>query len=229
MTNKRKQVEEVDAVTSALSSGEQWVIKNRKSLIIVLAVAILAVAGYFIATNYINAQEEEAQVAMFKGEFYFERDSFEIALNGNGADYIGFAAIADEYSCTKSGNLATAYAGFCAFALGNNEEALEYLEAYDGDSDERLLNPSVIAKKGDCYANMGDYEKALDLFEEASKLASNSLLTPIFLKKAAIIAEKTGDYSKAISFYEEIKNKYESTMAGYDIDRYIERAKSQIK
>ncbi|MBQ8045686.1 MAG: hypothetical protein IJ269_04970, partial [Bacteroidales bacterium] len=59
--------------------------------------------------------------------------------------------------------------------------------------------------------------------------ASNSLLTPIFLKKAAIIAEKTGDYSKAVSFYEEIKSKYENTMTGYDIDRYIERAKSQIK
>ena len=240
MANKMKKTEEVDAVTSALSSGEQWVVKHRKKLIALLVVAILAVAGYFIVTNIIDSQEEEAQPEMAKGQALVENgyaeiimnpDSanyaaiFEAALNGNGVDYMGFAAIADEYSWTKSGNLANVYAGLCAYALGNMDEALDYFEEYDGDDEERLLYPAVLAKKGDCYVNKGEYDKAMELFDEAAKLSNNTVMTPIFLKKMAVLAEKMGDKSKALSLYEEIKNKYFNTPFGQDADRYIERVK----
>ena len=45
---------------------------------------------------------------MFKGEQYFAKDSFNLALNGNGADYEGFEAIIDQYGSTSAGNLAKA-------------------------------------------------------------------------------------------------------------------------
>ena len=51
----------------------------------------------------------------------------------------------------------------------------------------------------------------------------------MFLQKAAIVAEKTGDYKKALDFYQKIKDKYSQSMIGRDIDKYIERAKAQIK
>ena len=194
---------------------------------IVLAV-ILAVAGFLMVKQfYFAPMEEEAQNAMFKGEFYFEQDNFEVALNGNEADFIGFKAIADEYSGTKAGNLANAYAGICAYNLGNNDEALEYLEAYDGN--EPLLYPNVLAMIGNCYANMGDYDKAMKNFTKAAEEASNPVISPLFLVKAATVAEKTEDYAKAVELYQEIKDKYENSVIGQDIDKYIERAKSQVK
>lgn len=228
MANKEQQMDELDKMNNVLSTGEQWIEKNGKKLTVIVLAVILVVAGYLMVKQfYLAPMEEEAQNAMFKGEFYFEQDNFEVALNGNEADFIGFKAIAEEYSATKAGNLANAYAGICAYNLGNNEEALEYLEAYDGS--EPLLYPNVIAMIGNCYANMGDYDKAMKNFTKAAEEASNPVISPLFLVKAATVAEKTEDFAKAVELYQEIKDKYENSVIGQDIDKYIERAKSQIK
>ena len=228
MANKEQKMDELDKMNNVLSSGEQWIEKNGKKLTAAVLVVILAVIGILLVKQfYLAPLEEEAQNAMFKGEFYFEQDNFEVALNGDEADFIGFKAIADEYSCTKAGNLANAYAGICAYNLGNNEEALEYLEAYDGD--EALLYPNIIAMIGNCYANMGDYNKAMKKFVEAAEEASNSVISPLFLIKAATVAEKVEDFEKAVELYQEVKDKYENSVMGQDIDKFIERAKAQIK
>ncbi|MBQ3555634.1 MAG: tetratricopeptide repeat protein [Bacteroidales bacterium] len=225
---KEQQMDELDKMNNVLSTGEQWIEKNGKKLTTIVIIAILVVAGFLMLKQfYFAPMEEEAQNAMYKGEFYFEQDNFEVALNGNEADFIGFKAIADEYSGTKAGNLANAYAGICAYNLGNNEEALEYLEAYDGD--EPLLYPNIIAMIGNCYANMGDYDKAIKNFVEAAEEASNSVISPLFLVKAATVAEKTGDNAKALEFYQEIKDKYENSVIGQDIDKYIEKVNAQLK
>ena len=228
MANKEQQMDELDKMNNVLSTGEQWIEKNGKKLTFIVLAVILVVAGFLMVKQfYFAPMEEEAQNAMFKGEFYFEQDNFEVALNGNEADFIGFKAIADEYSGTKAGNLANAYAGICAYNLGNNEEALEYLEAYDGN--EPLLYPNIIAMIGNCYANMGDYNKAMKNFTKAAEEASNPVISPLFLVKAATVAEKTEDYAKAVELYHEIKDKYENSVIGQDIDKYIERAKAQVK
>ncbi|MBE6299293.1 MAG: tetratricopeptide repeat protein [Bacteroidales bacterium] len=225
---KEQQMDELDKMNNVLSTGEQWIEKNGKKLTTIVIIAILVVAGFLMLKQfYFAPMEEEAQNAMYKGEIYFEQDNFEVALNGNEADFIGFKAIADEYSGTKAGNLANAYAGICAYNLGNNEEALEYFEAYDGG--EALLYPNIIAMIGNCYANMGDYDKAISNFVKAADEASNSVISPLFLVKAATVAEKLGDNAQALEFYQEIKDKYENSVIGQDIDKYIERTEAQVK
>ena len=228
MANNEKQMDELDKMNSVLSTTEQWIEQNRKAILIVVAAAIIVVAGFLsIRQFYFIPQETKAQEEMYKGEFYFEQDSYDVALNGNGADFIGFKAVADEYSGTDAGNLANAYAGICAYNLGNNEEALEYLKAYSGS--DALFYPNVLAMIGNCYANMGNYDEAMAAFVKAAKKASNELTSPIFLKKAAVIAEKEGDFAKAIELYQEIKDKYENSVIGQDIDKYIERTEAQVK
>ncbi|MFR3549481.1 MAG: hypothetical protein ACLTTW_04215 [Coprobacter sp.] len=59
------------------------------------------------------------------------------------------------------------------------------------------------------------------------KKAENDGFTCVFTKAA--ISGKTGDYKKALDFYQKIKDKYSQSMIGRDIDKYIERAKAQIK
>ena len=76
---------------------------------------------------------------------------------------------------------------------------------------------------------MGNYDEAMSAFVKAAKKASNELTSPIFLKKAAVIAEKEGDFAKAIELYQEIKDKYANSFIGQDVDKYIERAKLNVK
>ena len=81
----------------------------------------------------------------------FEKDSLELALNGNGLS-IGFLDIIDEYGSTKAANLANYYTGLCYLNLGQPADAIGYLDNFKG-SDPVL---SILAKGaiGDAFANL---------------------------------------------------------------------------
>ena len=72
---------------------------------------------------------------MYKAQNYFAVDSFQVALDGDNKDVMGFKEIASEYGITASGNLATAYAGICYYKLGQYEKAIKYLTQYDAGDD----------------------------------------------------------------------------------------------
>ena len=134
MANKEQKMDELDKMNNVLSSGEQWIENNGKKLTAAVLVVILAVIGILLVKQfYLAPLEEEAQNAMFKGEFYFEQDNFEVALNGDEADFIGFKAVADEYSGTKAGNLANAYAGLCAYNPQNDNLCAHYARRWCGN------------------------------------------------------------------------------------------------
>ena len=76
-TNKELEVEEI------VSRSEQFIENNSKKIIygiIALALVVGAVLG--IKHGYLIPQEKKAAAAMFKGEQYFAKDSFNLALNG---------------------------------------------------------------------------------------------------------------------------------------------------
>ena len=164
---------------------------------------------------------------MFKGEQYFARDSFALALNGNNADYIGFEAIIDQYGSTQSGNLAKAYAGICHFKLGDNQKAMDYLKSFDPKDD--MISPAMIGLIGDCYVNMGNTQEGISYFEKAANEANNDVVSPFFLKKAGRAYESLQQYDKAVAAYTTIKTKYQTSMEASDIDKFIARAANKAK
>ena len=215
-TNKELEVEEI------VSRSEQFIENNSKKIIygiIALALVVGAVLG--IKHGYLIPQEKKAAAAMFKGEQYFAKDSFNLALNGNGADYEGFEAIIDQYGSTSAGNLAKAYAGICYFKMGDNEKALEYINEVIHTSDKTVIQRYCI---GDCYVNMGNVKEGISYFEKAAKQASNEVISPTYLKKAGIAYESLKQYGDAVKAYTTIKEKYFNSMEASDIDKYITRA-----
>ena len=186
-----------------------------------LAIVIIVSAIIGVRHFYVLPRENKAQAEMYKGVFYFEKDSFQLALQGNGADFIGFKAIADEYSSTKAGNLAAAYSGLRLYNLGKYDEAITYLKNFDAD--EEFISPAIIGTIGDCYVNMDKYEEGVGYFERAAKKADNDMLSPIYLKKAATVYEKLGNKKKALEMYQKIKDSYPKSMSNQDIEKYIVR------
>ena len=90
-------------------------------------------------------------------ENLFEKDSFNMALNGDG-NAPGFLEIIDKYSSTPSGNLANYYAGICYLHLGDNKNAIKHLEKFS--SDDVIFSSMVTANLGDAYMQLGDFKKA---------------------------------------------------------------------
>ena len=222
MSHEKKELDELDKVNAALSSSEQFIQQYQKPILLgLLAIVIIVSAIIGVRHFYVLPRENKAQAEMYKGVFYFEKDSFQLALQGNGADFIGFKAIADEYSSTKAGNLAAAYSGLSLYNLGKYDEAITYLKNFDAD--EEFISPTIIGTIGDCYVNMDKYEEGVGYFERAAKKADNDMLSPIYLKKAATVYEKLGNKKKALEMYQKIKDSYPKSMSNQDIEKYIVR------
>lgn len=228
MATKEKETNAELEVEEIVSKSEQFIENNSKKIIYgIIAVAIVVGAVLGIKHGYLIPQEKKAAAAMFKGEQYFARDSFALALNGNGADYEGFEAIIDQYGSTDAGNLAKAYAGICCFKMGDTEKAMKHLKSFSGS--DNMISPAITGLIGDCLVNMGNTKEGISYFEKAAKQADNEVVSPVYLKKAGIAYESLKQYNDAIKVYTTIKDKYYTSMEAADIDKYITRASALTK
>lgn len=230
MANKTEQVLEA---TENINNREAFFMKYKKAILIAVAAIIVVIAGVFLYISQISGpREEKASTALSKGQTYFNNEMFEQAVNGDGAGFVGFAKLADEYSGTKAGNLANLYAGLCYANLGKWTEAQKSLDAFSTE-DDQMISPASQAALGDAYAHLNQLDKAVDAFKKAADMAdskaeddANNSLSPIFLIKAGEVLESQGKKDEALKIYQDIKKKYVNSMLvqSAEIDKYIERA-----
>ena len=140
MAEQKNQNEHLN-VEDALTQSEAFLIKYKNAIIGGVVAVIIIVAGFIMYKNlYAEPREEKAQAALFsKDRNTFEQDAFEQALNGDSIGYTGFLKVADDYSGTKSANLAKAYAGICYAQLGKYEEAVKMLDRLQWKKTKWLL------------------------------------------------------------------------------------------
>lgn len=210
-------------VDEALSTSEAFLIKYKNVLLGAVAALVIVVCGYLGYKHFISEPKAaKASEALFRGEQYFGAESYELALNGDSLGYAGFLKIADEFSGTAAGNLANAYSGICYAQLGKYEDAVKYLDKFNGK--DQLVAPAILGTIGNCYAQMGQLDKAAATLIKAANRANSLSLSPIYLIQAGQIFEKQGKNAEAVEAYKQVKNKYANSYQAMDIDKYIERA-----
>ena len=223
---KTQQEDNLQELESALTKTEQFIEDNQKIISYVVGGIIIVVAGYLGFNKfYLQPKEKEALSQMFMAENYFEKDSFNLAINGDG-NYLGFLDIIDDYGITKSANLAKYYTGISYLYLGQYEDAIDYLK--DFKTDDLLLAPIKEGSIGDAYMELGDTDEALKQYRKAYSLTENELTTPVYKMKAAEILESQQEYDKALALYQEIKKEYPKSNEGTSIDKYIARVKLKM-
>ncbi len=222
-TNKETTDDKLEGIESALSRTEQYIEENQKSLMIIVG-AIVVVVGIYFAFNrfYLTPQEEKAQTQMFVAEQYFEKDSFRLALNGDG-NYPGFLGIIDEYYLTNSATLSHYYAGICLKSMGKYADAIEHLKKFD--SNDNILSNVALGSIGDCYAELNENDKAIKFYKKAADNVENDFTSPIYLMRAALLLEEKGDFTKAVELFEQIEKEYNRSSEGQQAEKYIERIK----
>ncbi len=210
-------------VAEAFSKTELYIEQNKKTLLMIAGAIIIVVGGYFAYKYwYVAGEETKARSEMFKAEQYFEKDSLNKAINGDGVAS-GFLQIASDYSITPSGNLAEYYLGLCYLKQGKFEDAIEHLKSFS--SKDQIVAPLATAAIGDANMELGKTDEAITYYLKAAEQNSNNFDTPICLKKAAMANEEKGNYADAVKLYERIKNEFAETAEGREIDKYISRAK----
>lgn len=217
--NKTQASENLKEVEHALTTAELFFEKNAKLISIIFGAAVV-VALLLLATHrfYTIPHASKAKEQIFTAEQYFEKDSFNLALNGDG-NYPGVLDIIDNYGRTPAGNLAKYYAGISYLHLGKFKEAISYLE--DFKTDDLLLKPVTIGAIGDAYAELGNKEKALKYYAEAAEIKTNNFTTPIYLLKEGRMHEMMGNKEKALSIYQSLKDKYSDSNEGRLAEKYI--------
>jgi tetratricopeptide (TPR) repeat protein len=225
---KKKTIKEdnLQELESALTKTEQFIEDNQKKITYIVGAVVVIVALYLAFNRfYMQPKENEALSQMFMAENYFEKDSFNLALNGDG-NYLGFLDIIDDYGMTKSANRSKYYAGISYLHLGQYEDAIDYLKKFK--TDDLLLGPIKAGAIGDAMLELGNNEGALKQYKKAYSETDNTLTTPVYKMKAAKLLESMNELQDALKLYEEIKKDYPESAEGTAVDRYIARIKIKI-
>src|SRR6187402_933630 len=118
--NKNQNIDNLD-FNETINKTEGYINENKKSITIIGVIILVVIVGYFGYTNLIvKPQEVNAQKEMFMAEKYFQVDSVDKALNGDG-QFMGFIEIIDTYGSSNSANLAHYYVGMCYMKKGEWE------------------------------------------------------------------------------------------------------------
>jgi tetratricopeptide (TPR) repeat protein len=225
-------IDEKDSTTAEVFSKldetatitEDWVAKNQKIIIGLVAAAALFTIGYLGYQRFIAApQQEEAANEMFLAQQNFQKatdgvasDSlYKLSLNGSEGKF-GFLKIADEYSGTDAGNLANYYAGIAYLNTGKYTEAIDYLNKFK--SDDIVLGALAKGAIGDAYSQKNQPKEALENYVKASESNKNDFTTPRFLLKAGKTALALGNKADALKYFTDIKDNYEATPEAASVD-----------
>ncbi len=203
--HKHELLENSEALKEKLVVAEGWIEQNPKTVIGAALVILLVVGGYFGFTYYKNNQNVQAQKDMFQAVYYFEADSLNLALNGDGNN-LGFLAIIEDYGITDAGNLASFYAGASYLKQGKYELARLYLE--DFSSNDLLVQARAYSLVGDAYMEEQKYEDAAKFYNKAANYKPNKFFSPTYLMKEALAYEKLNQNDKAKEAYDKVISQY---------------------
>ena len=221
MANKNKTEDQFAQIEETLSKTEQFIEENQKSLMTIIGAIVGVVALFIVYQNfYIEPMEKEAQAEMYMAELYFQKDSFNLALNGDG-QYLGLLDIANDYSSTNVGQLANYYAGLSYLHTADYDNAIEYLG--DFSSDDIILSSLALGCIGDAYMELGDTDAALDAYADAVNNSANDFTAPRYMMKQAMIYTSIGDNNKALDLFKAIQSDYKTSREANGIEKYIAR------
>ena len=198
-------LENAEVIQEKLVDVETWLEKNPKTAIGIVTAILLGVGGFFGYRYYLDNQDGLAQKEMFQAVHYFEADSLNLALNGDGNN-LGFLQIIEDYGMTDAGNLANYYTGFIYLKQGKYPLAIFHLE--DFSSDDLLVQARAYSLMGDAYMEQKDFENAAKYYSKAASYKPNKEFTPGYLMKAGLAYEKLNQNAKSIEVYQTIIDKY---------------------
>ena len=215
----KKEEQNLENVQDALNTTSAWIEANQNKLTWTIVAIALVVTGVLALNTYvIKPKAAEANNENAKAVVYFAQGNYELALNGDDAECIGFEAIANDNKCSQAGKLAALYAGVCYYQLGDYTAAAEYLAKFDAK--DLNMDPAAAQLLGDTYVHLEDYAKAAKAFENAAA-SGNEIIAPMSLKKLGFVQMELGNNKAALKAFESIKNDYPASAEAQDIEKYI--------
>lgn len=219
-------LENPEVLAEQISKTEEFLEKNKKMVLVVGGVIAAIVAGYFLFNYWVTSQDESAQNEMFQAVYYFEADSLDRALEGDGNNY-GFLEIIDNYGMSKAANLSHYYIGAIYLKKGEYISAIEHLEKFS--SGDLLVQARAYGLIADANMEMGNYDEAASSYMKAADYNDNEYTSPGYLMKAGVAYEALGNLERALECYDNVVKKYINASEYQTARKHKARLESKVK
>jgi len=205
---------------------EDFVRENLRKLAYGAGAVVFLIALYFAYFNfYLAPRETEAKDQMFRAQSYFEVDSLDRAIKGDGSNP-GFEGIISEYSGTESANLARFYLGSAYLRKGQYQKAIDALGSYHAKDD--ITGSEALGMTGDAYSELNNYDQASRYYEKAVNDKPNAFTSAMYLLKEGLVYEQLKNYPRALELYKRIRSEYSQSQQARDIEKFIARVEQHI-
>ena len=208
----------LEEVNESLTSAAQRIEDNKKyinwALIAIAVIALLAI-GYIYGIRNPNLEKAKNEIG--------DAD-LELMMGDQDKALTDYEKVAAAYS-NKTAERAHLNAAILLYEKGEYEKAVKHLEDFSPAGN--LVGPASQSLLGDCYVNLKKLDKALSAYDKAISLAGeNELYAPAFMINKATVLHEQKKFADEAAIYQEIKDKYYSytRQAGFDVDKYLERA-----
>lgn len=172
---------------------------------IVGLVVLIGAAAIFFLDYKKDQKNNTAQNEIFQAQYYYENDSLDAALLGDGRS-LGFLDIIDIYGGTEVANLAHFYTGASYLKQRKYAEAVEYLEKFR--TSEEVVQGRANKLLGDAYMEQGNFTSAANNYMEAAETVDDKYFAPTYLLSASLAFEKSSDFNSAIKALDKIITEY---------------------
>lgn len=196
--------------------------QNKNAIYVVFGAIAVVIAGFWWYNSNKAQKSQEGSSVIWKQENNFGANNFQVAIDGD-QNNIGYATIAEEYSGTPAGDIATYNMGVGYLNMGKFAEAIDALEGVSFD--DELIGAVAKGALGDAYFETQQADKAISSYRAAVNHSTNDFTTPLYLKKLAIAQEEVGDIEDAIATYERIKKEFSSSAEAQGVEKFIAKLK----
>lgn len=217
--------ESTEKLTGFIERIEYFFERYSKIIIGAAGVILLLIAGYWAYSNFIlKPKEAKAKDALIYAQQYFDMDSMQTALNGDGT-HLGLTSIIKQYGGTPAGNRAKFCAGIANLKLGKYAEAIKLLD--DFSTDDEMLNARKFGGIADANAELNKMDAAIENYKKAASAADNDLTAPTYLFRAALALEQKGSKKEALELYKKLNNEYPNSQEGAVAEMYIAKLEAK--
>ncbi len=203
---------------------EMFFDKIKKAVTGVVAAILVVVAGLLGYKKFVaEPNAKKAQDMVWKAQYWFEIDSLDLAINGDGSFY-GFQQVADEFGSTPAGEASQFYLGVIYHQKGEWETALDYYK--EADLDDDVLSVMAVGNQGDVLVELGRPEDAINQFEKAANMVRSDYTTPMFLMKAGILYRQKNDHKNAAKCFGRIATDFPTSPDAQTAKKYAAYAEA---
>jgi tetratricopeptide (TPR) repeat protein len=211
--------EEINPLT--VGKLESFYEVNKKMISTATTVILVVIVGYFAYTKlYKGPAEDKASTALSIPQLYFQADSLNMALNGDGKN-LGFEKITKKYSGTAAGNLAYYYKGMCELKMGDYKNAIKSFKEFDGKG--TMLGHQAYGALGQAYLESGDNANAIENFKKATEDKNDVLITPMYLYYLGLAYQAGGKVNEAKEAFKRVRDEYPKSMQAREMDKELAR------